>query len=219
MKKHFDVMRKCSLFNNIEDKDLETMMYCLDAKIERREKGEHFLSEGETAKFLGIVLSGKVQLVRVDYYGNRSIVTKLEPPQIFGEAFACAEIDALPISVVATENTEVMLIDARRITQSCSNTCGFHSRLIFNLLKIVSWKNIEFNRKIEITSKRSTRDKLMAYLDMQAKQHGSKNFTIPYDRQSLADYLEVERSGLSAEISKLRNEGIIECKRSKFTLL
>ncbi|MDD4689633.1 MAG: Crp/Fnr family transcriptional regulator [Eubacteriales bacterium] len=219
MKNFLGVIRKCSIFNNIEDQDLESLLSCLGAKIERKEKGSYFLSEGEPAKFLGIVLTGKVQIERIDYSGNRSILSTLEPSQIFGEAFACAGVDALPISVVATENTEVMLIDARRIMLSCSNACGFHNRLIFNLLKIVSWKNIEFNRKVEISSKRSTREKLMTYLDMQAKQHGRNNFTIPYDRQALADYLGVERSGLSAEISKLRNEGIIKCHRSEFTLL
>ena len=100
-----------------------------------------------------------------------------------------------------------------------SNSCDFHNKLIFNLLKVVAAKNLLFNQKMEITSRRTTREKLLAYLNAQAKQHGSNSFTIPYDRQELADYLEVDRSGLSAEISKLRREGVLESQRSQFTLL
>ncbi|HAS78430.1 MAG TPA: Crp/Fnr family transcriptional regulator, partial [Ruminococcus sp.] len=95
----------------------------------------------------------------------------------------------------------------------------FHSRIIFNLMKSIAAKNLLLNQKIEIISKRTTREKLMTYLMMQAKQHNSSSFYIPYDRQTLADFLEVDRSGLSAEISKLRKENIIESKRNFFRLI
>ena len=114
---------------------------------------------------------------------------------------------------------DVMLIDSSRIISPCSNACGFHTKLIFNLLQIMARKNLGFHQKIEITSKRTTREKLMAYLLAQAKLHQKNSFEIPFDRQTLADYLEVDRSGLSAEISKLRKEGVLECHRSRFTLL
>ena len=218
MKKYLDVLRKCPLFTGIEDKDLNAMLGCLGAKESQYKKGDTIFAEGDTAKHLGIVLTGKAQIERVDYYGNRSILTSVEPSKMFGESFACAGIKTLPVNVVAVEDTDVLLIDARRITQSCSNACSFHSRMIFNLLQIVAKKNLVFNQKIEVTSKRSTRDKLMTYLMLQAKNKGTNHFTVSYDRQELADYLEVDRSGLSAEISKLRSEGKIKCQRSTFTL-
>ena len=112
-----------------------------------------------------------------------------------------------------------MLIDCRRITTSCSNACGFHNQMIHNLLRVVANKNLIFHQKIEITSRRSTREKLMAYLLHQEKLHGSSEFTIPYDRQALADYLEVDRSGLSTEIGKLKKQGILSCEKNRFTLL
>ena len=102
---------------------------------------------------------------------------------------------------------------------TCSSACAFHSRIIFNLLRLVANKNLIFDQKIQITSKRTTWEKLMAFLLNQAKIQGSSSFTIPYDRQELADYLEVDRSGLSAEISKLRKEKIIESEKNRFTLL
>lgn len=219
MKKYFEILKKCSLFNGIEDKHLLAMLGCLGAKVIFYEKNETIIQEGDTAKYLGIVLKGTAQIVKVDYYGNRSIVTTIAPTQLFGESFACAEVESMPVSVVASEACEVMLIDCRRVTRSCSNACAFHSQIIFNLLKVVATKNLIFNQKIEVTSRRTTREKLMAYLLSQEKMHGSSSFHVPYDRQELADYLEVERSGLSAEISKMKKEGIIDNKKNWFQLL
>lgn len=219
MKKFFDILRDCPLFNQIEDEDLTEMLVCLGAKEHSYKKGDTVFAEGDKAKYLGIVLKGSVQLGRVDYYGNRSILTNIEPPQLFGEAFACAELESLPIDAVAAEDTEVLLIDAQLIANPCGSACRFHYQTMLNLLHIVAKKNLVLHQKMEITSKRTTREKLMTYLLLQAKKAKSRTFTIPYDRQELADYLEVERSGLSAEISKLRNEKVLECRRSTFTLL
>lgn len=219
MKKYFEVLRKCPLFNQIEDESLVRALGCLGAKEKSYKKGDTVLAEGQEAKYFGIVLKGSVQLERVDYYGNRSILTSIEPSQLFGEAFACAGIKSLPIDVIAAEDTDIFFIDVRHIASPCDAACAFHDQLIINLLNIVAKKNLVLHQKIEITSKHSTREKLMTYLFLQEKNTGSRTFTIPYNRQELADYLGVERSGLSAEISKLRNEKVLECKRSTFTLL
>ncbi len=218
MKKYLDVLRKCVLFDQIEDEHLITMLGCLGAKIETFDKKYTILAEGRPAKHIGILLSGSAQVVQMDYYGNRSIVSGIEPVEMFGEAFACAQVHAVPIAIIANEPCEVMLIDAGHILHTCRNNCGFHQQLIFNLMKSLAIKNIMFHQKVEITSKRSTREKLMAYLMWQAKKAGSNRFEIPFDRQELADYLEVDRSGLSAEISKLRAEGVLESHKKQFTL-
>lgn len=219
MKKYFDILRKCTLFNNISDNDLLVLLRCLETKIEVFDKKYTIFAEGNPAKYIGIVLSGSIQITQIDYYGNRTILASAEPSDIFGEAFACAEVPALPVTVIASEPSEIMLIDCNHILHTCNNSCGFHQQMIFNLMKNLAMKNIHMHQKIEITSKRTTREKLMAYLMLQAKKYKSKSFTIPFDRQELADYLEVDRSGLSAEISKLRNEGVIHSKKSRFKLL
>ena len=149
---------------------------------------------------------------------SRSIVTAVEPSQLFGESFACTEAKSIPVNIIAENDCEVMMIDSRKILQPCCNACEFHNRIIFNLMKDIAGKNLLLNQKIDIISKRTTREKLMTYLMIQAKKYGS-SFTVPYDRQELADFLEVDRSGLSAEISKLRKENVIECKRNFFRLL
>ena len=219
MKDFFDILRECPLFDRIGDESLKEMLGCLNAKERSYKKGDVVFAEGDKAKYLGIVLEGSVQLVRVDYYGNRSILTNIEPPQLFGEAFACAGMKSLPVDAVAAADTKILLLDAQRIARPCGNACPCHGQTILNLLHIVAKKNLVLHQKIEITSKRSTREKLMTYLLLQAKNAKSHTFTVPYDRQELADYLEVDRSGLSAEISKLRNEKVLECRRSTFTLL
>ncbi|MDD3336953.1 MAG: Crp/Fnr family transcriptional regulator [Eubacteriales bacterium] len=215
---YFEVLRKCPLFDGIADDHLTSMLACLGAKTKRFQKDQVIFAEGEEAKYIGVVLSGAAQIVRMDYYGTRTILANIEPSQIFGESFACACVKALPIDAIAAADTEIALLDALRMTQTCNNACSFHNQLIYNFLKVVATKNLLFHQKIEITSKRSTREKLMTYLLMYAKKEGD-SFTIPFDRQELADYLEVERSGLSAEISKLRNEKVLWCKRNQFRLL
>lgn len=219
MKEFYPVLEQCTLFEGIRMEDLQAMMGCIGGRVLQVAKGQSVFREGDPATHVGLVLTGSVQMVREDYYGNRSIVAHIAPAQLFGETYACAGAASLPISIVADTDTQVLLMDCRRITTSCSSACAFHSRIIYNLLRLVATKNLVFDQKIQVTSQRTTREKLMTYLLSQAKLQGSSSFTIPYDRQSLADYLEVERSGLSAEISKLRKEGLLESEKNRFTLL
>jgi len=219
MKKFINILKECPLFYNISDEDLPIMLDCLGARVAEFDKKYTILREGDAARYIGIMLSGSAQIVRVDYYGNRSILSDIGTAEVFGEAFACAEIEAMPVSVIANELCEVMFIDRDHILHTCGNGCGFHQQLIFNLMRDLATKTLLFHQKIEITGKRTTRDKLMTYLMLQAKKAGSHAFDIPFDRQELADYLEVDRSGLSAEISKLRAEGVLQSTKKHFILL
>ncbi|MBQ9783488.1 MAG: Crp/Fnr family transcriptional regulator [Clostridia bacterium] len=219
MKKYLKILRKCALFWDIEDENLLKMLSCLGAKVESYDKKYTVFAEGYPAHYIGIVLSGSVQVVQVDYYGNRSILSGMGPGEVFAEAFACAEVQALPVTVVANEPSEIMLIDSRHVLHTCQRHCGFHQKLIFNLMRDLAQKTIQFHQRIEVTSKRTTREKLMAYLLLQAQKENSDRFEIPFNRQELADYLEVDRSGLSAEISRLRKEGVLESNKNYFVLL
>lgn len=219
MLKYLEILKKCPLFDGIEENNLIKMLSCLGAKVLNFDKKFTVFSEGSKAKYLGIVLSGSVQTVLIDYDGNRSILSNMEASEVFAEDYACAEISAIPVTVVANEPSEVMFIDCSHILHTCSNNCGFHQQLIYNLMKDLATKTIMFHQRVEVTSKRTTREKLMTYLSIEAKKCSSNSFDIPFDRQELADYLEVDRSGLSAEISKLRSEGILESSKNHFRLL
>lgn len=219
MKKYLEVLEHSALFDGISSENLIAMLSCLGGKMESYRKKETVLSEGSSVGVIGIVLSGAVQIEMNDYYGNRSIIGSALPSELFAEAFACADLEAMPVSVVASQDSDILFIDQSRITAPCCNACDFHRRIIYNLLKIVAKKNLILHRNAQITSKRTTREKLTAYLMSEAKSQGSRSFLIPFDRQELADFLQVDRSGLSAEISKMKKEGIIDCRKNKFTLL
>lgn len=218
MDEFLNVIKSVPLFYGIEESDLSSLLACLSAKIKQYRPGKFIFSEGDKAELVGVVLSGNVQVVKNDFYGNRTIVASIHPGQLFGEAFACVDVKTLPISAVSAELTHVMLINYRKIITTCSNTCLFHNQLIFNMLKIVANKNIVLSQKIEFLSKRTTKEKLMTYLLFEAKKQGSSFVIIPFNRQELADYLCVDRSAMSNELSKLSREGKIEFHKNMFKL-
>lgn len=219
MDKYFDILSTCSLFENVGRDNYDKMLRCFGARIVNIKKGASVFHEGEAATKVGIVLTGTVQTVQDDYFGNRSILSMAGPGQLFAEGFACAGVETMPVSVVATADSQVMLIDCSHIMTMCHNACAFHNQMIRNLLHSVAQSNLQLNQKIEILSKRTTREKVMAYLMSEAKIQGSDSFSIPYDRQELADYLGVERSAMSAVIGKLRDDGYIQVNRRQFHLM
>ena len=218
MEKFFETLSKCPLFDGIEQSDLNSMIACLDGKTIDISKGIPVFLEGTSARFVGVVLAGTVQVIREDYYGNRSVMTSLQPGELFGEAFSLAGLNAMPVSVIAVKDSTVLLLDCRRILTTCSNSCHFHTLLLRNLLQEMAQKNLALSQKIRYMSQKTTREKIMAFLLDQAKQQKSHEFVISYDRQALADYLGVERSAMSAEISKLKKSGEIDTKGAWFCL-
>lgn len=219
MEEYFDLLSASPLFEGISQSELGAMLQCLGAKIRWIPKGEPAFMEGEPSGFIGVVLEGSIQIVQEDYFGKRSVIHHSNQGDIFAEAFSFTGQDTMPVSGYAVRNSRVMLLSCGRMMTVCANACGFHNRLVKNLLQLVSRKNLMLNEKIRYMSQKTTREKLMAYLSDQAKQAGSSEFTIPFDRQALADYLGVERSAMAAEISKLRKDGVLDSKGSTFRLL
>ena len=219
MEEYFDILSQCPLFSGISRQALGDMLICLGGKITGIAKGSPVFLEGDPAEFVGVVLTGTVQILRTDYYGNRSVLTVVSPGELFGEAFACAGVETLPVSAIALQNSTVLMLNCQRVLTGCSNACPFHSRLLRNLLQVIAQKNLTLNRKIRCMSRKTTQEKLMEFLLEQAKQQGSPEFVIPYDRQALADYLGVERSAMSVELSKLKKAGRIDCNGSRFRVM
>ena len=216
MDEYFDLLSASPLFQGIGADELESMLHCLGARILDVPRGEPVFLEGDSAGFIGIVLQGGIQVVQEDFFGNRSVIHHSQEGDIFAEAFSFTGLDTMPVSGYAVKNSRVMMLSCKKMMTVCSSACSFHNRLVKNLLQLVSRKNLMLNEKIRYMSQKTTREKLLAYLAAQAKQAGSAEFTIPFDRQALADYLGVERSAMAAEISKLRRDGIIETTGSRF---
>ena len=219
MEEYYALLSGSDLFYGLTSEELGSMLQCLGAKIVDIQKGDPVFLEGDPAGFVGIVLEGGIQVVQEDYFGSRSVMHHSDPGDVFAEAFSFTNLDTMPVSGYAVKNSRCMILSCRRMMTVCSNACTFHNRLVKNLLTLVSRKNLMLNEKIRFMSQRTTREKLLAYLSDQAKKTGSAEFTIPYDRQALADYLSVERSAMSAEISRLKNDGILEVKGSHFKLI
>lgn len=218
METYYHILQKMGLFKDIEKDNLLSMLECLSARKVKYNKGEFIFQADEKVDYVGAVLSGSIQIIKEDIWGNRTIIATASPGELFAEAYSCAEMDSITVSVVASEDAEVLLIDYRKIVFTCATSCVFHSKLIENMIKVLANRNIQLIQKINILGQRSTREKLLAYLGEQAKAAGSKYFDIPFNRQELADFLCVDRSAMSSELGKLRDEGIIEFERSHFLL-
>lgn len=206
------------LLQDIKVEELSSMLGCLRGVIKHYKKGEEVLSEGAEIKKFGLLTEGKLQIVQYDYLGNKSILSIIEPKQIFAEAYAY--VNKLPsMNVEALVDSTVLFLDSDKLSSPCQNCCSFHKQLVKNLLFIISNKNVNLTEKIECMAKRTTKEKLLTFLSLESIKQNSKEFYIQYDRQGLADYLGVERSAMSAELSKLKNEGILEYNKNWFKLL
>ncbi len=218
MKEYLPIIGRSPLFKGILGDEIEAMMKCLDAQTRTYEKGSYLFRVGETTTTMGMVLEGSVRLEKEDYWGNRSILAQIGPGQLFAEVYACEPELPFDLNAIAAKDSVVLFMDVRRVTTLCTSACEFHTRLVRNLLASVAKRAYTLTRKIEHTSKRSTRDKLLSYLSDQADSAKSNTFSIPFNRQELADYLSVDRSAMSAELSKMRKEGIIDFDKNRFAI-
>ena len=212
-------MRKSPLFDAIHPNDLEKMLTCLGGQRKKYNKGSFIMIAGDLIDFVGVILSGHVQVIKEDINGNRNIIAELSEGDVFGEAFACAGISISNETILAITDCEIMMIKFKKIVTTCSNACEFHSKLISNMLKIIAQKNLNLNEKIEIITKRTTREKIMSYLLTQAEKNRSTSFEIPFTRNELSDYLCVERSAMSRELGKMQKDGLIKVNKRNFKIL
>ena len=186
--------------------------------IRRRGKEAFVLRAGDTTDSIGLVLAGTVLIIQEDIWGNRNILSKARPGQTFAAAYACAPGSKLNVSVIAETPVTAMFLNVKRILNMCPSACSHHSRVIRNLLSELAGKNLRLNEKLTHIGQRTTRSKIMSYLSAEAQRLGTYEFDIPFSRQQLADYLAVERSGLSLELGKMRSEGLIDFHKSHFIL-
>ena len=218
MKDFLPVIRSSTLFSGISEEEVTAMLYCLNAEERSFPKEAFVLRAGDTAGSIGLVLSGSVLVIQEDIWGNRNILSKAGPGQTFAAAFACAPGSVLNVSVVAETPVTALFLDVKRILTVCPSACAHHSRIIRNLLGELAEKNLRFGEKLTHMGQRTTRSKLMSYLSAEAQRRGAVEFDIPFSRQQLADFLGVERSGLSLELGKMKQDGLLDFHKSHFVL-
>ena len=218
MKKYITVLKRTRLFSGIKEEEISAMLSCLNARMYNYKKGEHVLREGEHLDDIAVLAEGQLHIQKDDYWGNRSILGQISVGEMFGEAYVSSDSGALLNDVVALDNSTVIFFDVKRMLTTCSSACRFHSMVVQNMFFAISEKNRRLVQKLDHISKRSTREKLLSYLSEEAKKHNSSSFTIPFNRQQLADFLSVDRSAMSNELCKMRDEGILRFEKNQFHL-
>ena len=219
MERYIEILKGTKLFSGVSDTEITAMLHCLQAKLRAFKKGEYVFREGEHMDHITVLVKGKLLVQQDDFWGNRSIVTVIRIGEMFGESYVAPESGATLNDVVAEVDSMVIFFDVRRILTVCSTACRFHSMVVQNLFFAISEKNRKLMLKIGHMSKRSTRAKLLSYLSEEAKRHNNRHFTIPFNRQQLADFLCVDRSAMSNELCKMRDEGLVEFDKNEFTLM
>lgn len=219
MKKYIPILKNTQLFKGVADAEFSAVFSCFEAKKREYKKGEYILSQGNTLGDIVILVEGSAHIQRDDYWGNRSILSDITVGDMFGEAYVSPNGGPLLNDVIAVEDSVAIFFKVDKILHPCAAVCSFHSVVMQNLFFSLCEKNKLLVQKLRYMSGRTTREKLIAYLSEQAKNHNSASFTIPFNRQQLADYLSVDRSAMSNELCKMRNDGLLIFRKNQFTLL
>lgn len=218
MKKYIGVLKNAKLFAGVSETEIEAMLACLGATLGKYKKGEYVFRAGEHIRNIMVLVEGNLHIQRDDYWGNRFIINPISLGEMFGEAYVSPNSGTLLNDVVAVEDSTVIFFDVQRILAVCPAACKFHSLTIKNLFFAISDKNRKLMAKLGYISNRTTREKLLSYLSDEAKKQSSSTFVIPFNRQQLADFLSVDRSAMSNELCKMRDEGLLEFEKNKFKL-
>ncbi|MDO4555811.1 MAG: Crp/Fnr family transcriptional regulator [Lachnospiraceae bacterium] len=215
---NYQLITQTELFRGITQEDAKAMLHCLQAVERKYSKGSFIYRQGDKIEAAGVILSGAVHVVQNDIWGNQNLLANVVPGELFSETYACLPGQDSMVDVIAAKDCEILFLNTKKVLKSCSSACVFHSRLIQNLLSVLAAKNLELTQKIQHTAPKSIRERVLSYLSYQAMKQGKFQFEIPFSRQQFADYLCVDRSALSNELSKMQKEGVIEYKKNYFSL-
>lgn len=218
MEQYYNMLKTIPLFYNMQDNELEKLLSCLNANIKRYSKSSTILRVEDKITEIGIILSGIAQISKEDFMGNKMILTNLKLGDLFAETLVFVRAESSPVNVVALKDCTIMFIDYKKIFMTCKEACLYHIKLTENLLGILATKNVILNNKIDIISKRSIREKLLAYFNVEIKAANSLSFVILYTKSELADYLCIDRSAMSRELSKMQQEGLLEFDKNSFVI-
>ena len=212
-------LRDSTLFGNIAEESLDKLFSCISARKKDFERNTFVFHAGEDIKFVYYILSGSMHIIDEDFWGNRSIIETMQKDTLFGEAYVFSSMENYLVSVIAAENSIILEIDPTKLFETCPNGCLCHTQLVKNTLHIVSEKIVRLTEKLGHVVRRTTREKLLSYLSAQAHRRKNNSFYVPYSRQQLADYLCVDRSALSHELSRMKKQGILRYHKNYFELL
>lgn len=218
MNDYMNVLNRSMLFKDISDDEKADILGCLTYQIKEFRQGHVIALEGNEIRYFGLILEGSIDMIKEDVWGNRTLITRMSEGELFGETFACGIEQQSVVTFTAVGNVTVMVLPFMQVIHICSNSCSFHEKLIRNLVHTIAMKNKLLMQKVEIITKKNLREKILAYLSIQAQMQNTRYFQIPLKRSELAQYLCADRSALTRELTQMREEHIIDFDRNTFRI-
>ena len=213
MEKFYEVLEKNPLFANIKVAEYKVLMTCINGNIRKFSSDDYIFLAGSEISYVGIVLTGAIEIIKENPAGARLIMDVLGPANIFGEGIVCTKARIAPVSVRVKEAAQILFIPFERIIKTCGNACNFHFQLIQNMMMILGEKNFRMNSKIELL------EKLATYLIHEFQKNNSRSFDIVLNRNELAEYLNVSRTAMSRELGRMKDEGLLDYYQNSFKIL
>jgi CRP-like cAMP-binding protein len=219
MENYYPVLKKCALFRRMEEKNLGPLVQCLGAQVRSFQAEDYVFFAGDEINYVGIVLTGVIEIMKENLAGNKHIVAFLGPADLFAEGIVCTMRRISPVTVRVKESSKVMFIPYERVIKSCGNSCDFHISLIQNMMVVLGEKNVNLNRKLELLTLKGMREKLASYLMNESAERGTSMFQIMLNRTELADYLNVSRTSMCREMARMKEEGLIDFYGNSFKII
>jgi len=219
LEQYYSVLKKCALFRGVDETVYPHLLDCMNANVKHYNEEEYLFLAGDEINQVGIILSGKTQIQKENLAGNKHIIAILEPSHLFAEGIVCTASRLSPVTVQAMEASAVLQIPYERIIKVCGNSCVYHLGLIQNMMMVLGEKNVNLNWKLELLTLKGMREKLASYLINASVSNGSKMFQIPLNRTELADFLNVSRTSMCRELSRMKDEGLIDLYGRSFKIL
>jgi len=216
---NYSVLENCILFSSIKPEELPHLLTCIDARKKTFLADEYLWFNDDQVNTIGIVLSGSLELIKINPAGVRHILDFVGPGQLFGEGIVCTRLRLSPVTVRARKKAEVLFIPFEKIIRTCGQSCHFHHQIIQNMMIILGEKNRILNHKIELLALKGMREKLATWLLYEAKKQNSLSFTIIPNRNELAEYLNVSRSSMCRELGRMKDLGLIDYYQNSFRIL
>lgn len=218
MQQYLPLLQKTALFEGLSPAEIQAMLPCLSARVKTYTRGSYVFSAGDTVESVAILLAGQLHIRQDDYWGRRILVSIVQPGDMFGEAYALPGSGPIFQDAAVTEDSQVLFLDIERLLWPCTSGCDFHGRAMHNLYRAISQRNRHLLQRLFLVSRHSTREKVISYLSQEARRQQSSTLTLPLNRQQLADFLAVDRSALSAELSRMQKDGLITFRKNHFIL-
>lgn len=215
----YSVLKDCPLFANIKESDFSSLLSCINSFTKTYPTGEYVFLSGNQVNYIGIVLSGTLELIKENPAGLKHILDFIGPSDLFGEGIVCTQSRISSVTVITKENSQILFIPYETIMKTCGSSCSFHHQIIKNMMILLGEKNSILNRKIELLALKGMREKLATYLLYESRMQNSQTFQIIPNRNELAEYLNVSRSSMSRELSRMKDLGLIDYHRNSFEIL